>query len=361
MSQSFVEQPGPAAHRVRWRRWILGALGLIVALLVIIALAFTLSPRPGSLLIKHVFEDNAANVKQTMEAYAPREGVTTLLDQPYASDSADTKLDVYFPSTVAQTDQRLPVVIWTHGGAWISGNKDDAAPYFRMIALKGYTVVSLGYSLAPDKTYPTPVHQVNEALSYVQQNAGRFHVDPDRIVMAGDSAGAQITSEVAALTTNPAVAATLGITPALKPAQLRGVILYCGIYAMQAFTARDEVPGADTFVTRLLGWGVNTVVWAYTGERGGKPSVMAQMSTLDHVTGSYPAAFISGGNGDPLTEGQSKPLATKLHGLGVPVSTLFFPADHEPSLGHEYQYNIDLPDAQNAFVQMIEFLGDRTA
>lgn len=360
MSHPFVEQPEAGAPRRRWRRWLLGAAGVIVTLLIVIALAFTLSPRPGSLLIRKVFEDNVAQVKQTMEAYAPREGVATLLDQSYRPGGQDTKLDVYFPETVAQSDRRLPAVIWTHGGAWISGHRDDAAPYFGMIALKGYTVVSLGYSLAPEKTYPTPVHQVNDGLSYVQQNAARFHIDPNRIVMAGDSAGAQITSQIAALTTNPEFAAQLGVTPALKPAQLRGVILYCGIYDMQAFTENNRVPGADNLLTRLLGWGVDTVVWAYTGERGGKPSVMAQMSTLDHVTDAYPAAFISGGNGDPLTNGQSKPLATKLQGLGVPVTTLFFPPDHEPSLPHEYQFKIDLPDAQNAYTQMIAFLHERT-
>jgi acetyl esterase/lipase len=295
-----------------------------------------------------------------MEAYAPVQGVATLRDQQYESGSA-TRLDVYFPAAAGQTGQRLPTVVWTHGGAWIAGYKDDAAPYFGMIARKGYTVVSLGYSLAPGSAYPTPIHQVNAALAYVQQNADRFHVDPDRIVMAGDSAGAQITSQVVALTTNPAFAAQFGITPALKPSQLRGVILYCGIYDMAAFIQRDEVPGADTVATRLLGWGVNTVVWAYTGERGGKPSVMAQMSTINHVTAAYPPVFISGGNSDPLTDRQSRPLAAKLQQLGVPVTTLFFPPDHSPSLAHEYQFQLDLPDAQHAFTQMVAFLHARTS
>ena len=88
---------------------------------------------------------------------------------------------------------------------------------------------------------------------------------------------------------------------------------------------------------------------------------MAQMSTIDHVTAAYPAAFISGGNGDPLTDRQSRPLAAKLQSLGVPVSTLFFPPDHEPNLAHEYQFNIDTADAQDAFTRMIAFLHEQTA
>lgn len=333
-------------------------LGSLVGTATVL-IALNVSPRPGALLIRSVFEKGAADVKRAMEAHAPG-GISSSLDQPYRSGDDHARLDVYFSETVGP-DERLPAVVWIHGGAWISGHKDDAAPYFQLIAAEGDTVASVDYSLAPGATYPTPIHDVNDALAYVQQNAARFHVDPDRIVLAGDSAGAQITSQVAALTTNPAFAVQLGIAPALKPAQLRGVILYCGIYDMDAFTQHDEIPGADTFLTRLLSWGVNTVVWAYTGERGGKPSAMNQMSTIDHVTAAYPAAFISGGNGDPLTNDQSRPLAAKLQQLGVPVATLFFPPNHEPSLGHEYQFKIDTPDAQNAFTQMIAFLHERTS
>jgi acetyl esterase/lipase len=293
-----------------------------------------------------------------MAAYAPQ-GVSSIIDQPYRDGDKDARLDVYFPMEADQPGMRLPTVIWTHGGAWISGHKDDAAPYFQLIAIEGYAVISLDYSLAPDETYPTPIHQVNDALAYVQQNADRFHVDVDRIVLAGDSAGAQITSQVATLVTNPAYAAELGLTPSLQPAQLRGVILHCGIYDMVAFKEGGELPG-DTLATRVLGWGIRTVLWAYTDSRDPDDTLLRQMSSINHVTSDFPPTFISGGNGDPLTDDHSRPLATKLQGLGVEVTTLFYSPDHEPSLGHEYQFNLDDADAQNALTQTLAFLQQHT-
>lgn len=145
--------------------------------------ALTISPRLGTRLIRYVFEKDAADVKRAMEAHAPG-GISSLVDQPYRSGDDHARLDVYFPETVGP-DERLPTVVWTHGGAWISGHKDDAAPYFQLIAAEGYAVASVDYYVAPGATYPTPIHQVNDALAYVQQNAARFHVDPDRIVLAG--------------------------------------------------------------------------------------------------------------------------------------------------------------------------------
>jgi acetyl esterase/lipase len=56
----------------------------------------------------------------------------------------------------------------------------------------------------------------------MQENAARFHVDLDRIVLAGDSAGAQITSQIAALVANPAYAAELRLTPSLAPRNCAG-------------------------------------------------------------------------------------------------------------------------------------------
>ena len=50
----------------------------------------------------------------------------------------------------------------------------------------GFTVVSIRYTLAPEGRYPTPTRQLLQALAYLRDNADRFHVDPDRFVLAGD-------------------------------------------------------------------------------------------------------------------------------------------------------------------------------
>ena len=151
-----AETPAPPEkrrrRRVRWPGWAGGGLALLVLAMLI---AFNVSPRPGARLIRYVFEKDAAKVKRAMEAHPPGRTISSLTDQPYRAGDDGAFLDVYFPEAVGP-DERLPTVVWAHGGAWISGHKDDAAPYFQLIAAEGYAVVSLGYSLPPEATYPTP-------------------------------------------------------------------------------------------------------------------------------------------------------------------------------------------------------------
>lgn len=335
------------------RKWFLLPVGTVGGLALVALLAFNLSPRPGALLIRTVFDNNAAEVKAAMEKHAP-EGIASITNEQYRAGDDDALLDVYFPEGLAE-DEILPTVVWTHGGAWLSGSKEDDIPYFELIAKEGYTVVALEYSLAPETTYPTPVHQINDALAYIQDHAVRFHIDTDNIIMAGDSAGAQLTSQIAAIVTNSEYAASLGITPSLTPDQLKGIVLACGIYDMEAF-----LENGDMIKGGILGWGVGVTTWAYTGSRAHDSAALDEMSTIHHVTADYPPAFITGGNDDPLTDAQSKPLAEKLDELGVETTTLFYPADHEPKLGHEYQFDLDNEDGQNALREILSFIGTHT-
>jgi acetyl esterase len=79
-------------------------------------------------------------------------------------------------------------------------------------------------------------------------------------------------------------------------------------------------------------------------------------SVTNYVTGTFPPAFISSGNGDPLAP-QAVALAQKLEGLGVETDSLFFPADYSPPLPHEYQFNLDIPAGQEALARTLAFVG----
>ena len=334
----------------RWiaykRHWIpLVALGLGIGA----AAWWFLSPWPAAMLIRSVFEKGAADTVAEMEPFVPVSGVDAQYGLPYAEGDANTTFDLFRPS--GETEP-LPTVVWIHGGAWISGQSQNVDPYLQMITSHGYTSVSLNYTVAPEAAYPTAVTQLNDALGYLVAHADELGIDPDRIVIAGDSAGANLTSQLAVITTSADYASQVGITPALSPEQLRAVILNCGIYDVSGI---PNAPG-------LTGWGFRIALWAYIGERDWSDSTGdKQMSTLDHVTSDFPTTWISGGNGDPLTDSQSKPLADKLGALGVDVETVFYPADQEPALPHEYQFHLDYAAAQSALVSTLDFLERVTA
>jgi acetyl esterase/lipase len=332
------------------RKAFLWSVGSVIGVVLIIVVAFRVSPWPGALVIRTVFEHNSAAVKKALEAHTPTQAIAVLKDQSYRSNDASALLDVYYPENIAKTNKVQPTIIWTHGGAWLSGSKDNVAPYFKLLADKGYTVIALNYSLAPGKAYPAQIFELNDAYTYIQANARRFHVDANQFIFAGDSAGSQLSSQMAALITNPTYAAELAMTPALKPAQLKAVVLYCGIYKMEGLTQPEPQ------LSRIVGWGNDITVWSYTGTRDASSTLLKQMSPYYHVTKDFPSVFISGGNDDPLTNAQSKPFASELKSLGVDVSTLFYDTDHQPLLKHEYQFDLDNNDGKQALAQSLEFI-----
>lgn len=337
-----------SGSRHRWRRILACGGGLVALMMAGLGISIWLSPVPGVFIIRKVFRDNDQKITAALATHTPAD-VTSFMNEAYRANDPDAKLDVHIPNGAIERGEALPTVVWTHGGAWVAGSKDEWAPYFMVLASRGYTVVGIGYSLGPKQTYPTALHQLNDALAYLRENAGRFHIDPDNIVLAGDSAGSQISSQYAAIVTSPDYAFGVGVTPSISPGQLKGVMLYCGIY--------DLVPYFTP--TGLIGWGARVSVWAYTGNRAtsfeNNPA-LAQMSTVNHVTADFPPAFISGGNGDPLTPSQSMAFAEKLEELGADVTTLFFPDDHNPAQPHEYQFNLDAAEGQQALAESVAFL-----
>ncbi|WP_258062998.1 alpha/beta hydrolase [Pseudoclavibacter sp. Z016] len=314
------------------------------------AIIWVSTPWPAAMLIRALFELDAKRTITEMEAFAPTaDTLQAQLDVSYGDDGADTSFDLYSP---AGTSEALPTVVWIHGGAWISGGKQNVAPYVQILAAEGFTTVALNYTVAPEATYPTALTQLNDALAHLIEHAAEYNIDPSRIVLAGDSAGAQLASQLATVATNPDYAELVGLTPALAGEQIAGMVLNCGIYDVSGI---PDAPG-------LGGYGFRVALWAYLGEKDWSQTPGGlEMSTLDSVTADFPQTWISGGNADPLTSNQSQPFAAKLQGLGVPVTTVFYPDDHQPALQHEYQFKLEGADAQSALASTIDFLKSVTS
>lgn len=320
---------------------------VLTGLIVVVLVVGSITPWPSAMLIRSVFERGGQATAQETARHEPATEIDARLGLEYGG-SADTTttFDVFRP---AGADGPLPTIVWVHGGAWISGSSADVDPYLRILAAEGYTTVGLNYELGPEGAYPTAVIELNDALAYLDENAADLGIDPDHIVLAGDSAGAQLASQLAALTTNERYAGLMGIDPALDASQLSGIILNCGVYDMPAMAELDGI----------VAWGFKVALWAYTGTKNWSAEYEgATMSTIDFVTEDFPATYISGGNGDGLTWLQSIPMSQALRDVGVPVTEKFWAADHTPALAHEYQFHLDLPEAQEALEATIDWLED---
>lgn len=259
------------------------------------------------------------------------EGIERKLDLRYDTGDRDALLDVFMP---AGSRAPLPAIVWIHGGGWIGGSKDDMREYLQILAGHGYVTVGVEYSHAPRRRYPTPVRQVNAALSYLAANGAALNIDTGRLVLAGDSAGAQIAAQVAAATTDPDYAAKAGLPAVLQARQLRAVVLMCGAYDLSA-----RIPaGRARRVT-------DTVLWAYSGKKSYRADpAFGYASVAAHVTAGFPPSLISAGNGDPLLR-QSQLMTAALTQHDVPVESLFFDG-YQPPLPHEYHLDLPMPAAQ---------------
>lgn len=100
---------------------------------------------------------------------------------------------------LAPLDVSLGVVVYYHGGGWVLGTIDEAEPAGREIAARtGYSVVVVGYRLAPEHPYPAALHDALTAVDWVADHREACSTGPDTpLVVVGDSAGGGLATIVA--------------------------------------------------------------------------------------------------------------------------------------------------------------------
>ncbi len=135
-------------------------------------------------------------------------------------------------------------------------------------------VVNVDYTIAPDAIYPEPIRQVGQALAFLDREGKRLGINRDAFVIAGDSAGAQLAAQTANIITSPDYASAVGIAAPIRAGQLRGALLYCGVY--------DVAQLGD-------GWFIRTVTWAYSGKRDWRSVAgFERVSVARYVTKAFP-------------------------------------------------------------------------
>jgi acetyl esterase/lipase len=103
------------------------------------------------------------------------------------------------------------------------------------------------------------------------------------------------------------------------------------------------------------------LLWAYSGTRDFQHDpAFATWSITGNVSSAFPPALITVGNADPLRP-HSELLVDRLRAAGAEAETVFWPADHQPPLGHEYQFDLDTQPGQHFLDRMLGFLRQQLA
>ena len=83
-----------------------------------------------------------------------------------------------------------PLLIYIHGGGWITGDKAQKMPAFQPFLAKGISCAAINYRLAPAYPLPAPVHDAARAIQFIRSKAGDWNIETKRIALTGPSAGA---------------------------------------------------------------------------------------------------------------------------------------------------------------------------
>lgn len=118
----------------------------------------------------------------------------------------------------------LPVIIYYHGGGWVIGSIDSHDNICRSLANKASViVVSVGYRLAPENPFPAAIDDAYAAFIWVSKNISTFNGNPDKIAVAGDSAGGNLAAAVSLMNRDragPGLSAQILIYPSTNLSSL---------------------------------------------------------------------------------------------------------------------------------------------
>jgi acetyl esterase/lipase len=247
------------------------------------------------------------------------------------------KLDVYAQRT-APNAPPAPVVIFIHGGGWVQGTKEGSMvrgvlPYIAM----GYSVVNVEYRLANVSLAPAAIEDCRCALRWVVAHAKDYNLDPNRLVVAGESAGGHL-----ALTTGMIPASAGFDRTCLTPTEphVAAIVDFFGITDIaDLLDGPNKKPFPETWPY--------TVQWL--GNQPNRAEIATASSPLTYIRAGVPPTISIHGDADPLVPyAHSTRLQDGLQKAGIAHELVTVPGG-----GHG---NFSTAEWQRAFTAVEKFL-----
>lgn len=267
-----------------------------------------------------------------------------------APDGHPLRLDVYQPhyptlrgsNTDTASRPLSPAVIVIHGGSWSGGTKSDFEVYDRWLAAGGRVVFDVEHRLANSaQRFPAQIADIKCAIAWVKSNAGKYHVDPERLALMGRSSGGQLAL----------LAAYTADDPTLRPGScdaretsVRAVVSFYGptdLAWAYAHPGRPDVIDTRRVLENYLG-----------GSPASAPQAYAWASPIEHVSAqSPPTLFLHGGHDQVVRAENVGRIVPKLAAAGVPFTYV-----HLPWANHGFDYNFNGWGSQIAQAEISIFL-----
>jgi len=258
-------------------------------------------------------------------------------DIPYATPAAERQvLDIYAP----QGAKNLPVVFWIHGGGWQGGDKSSVQIKPQAFVDKGYVFVSTNYRLLPQVDMATIVGDIAKSIHWVHDHIAEYGGDPQRLLVMGHSAGAQL-------------AALVSIDERYLKAEGLSLSIIKACVPVDGDTY--DVPAIiETAETRRRVHGLPQAKFGHREKFGNDPAKHRDFSAVTHVVKNKGISpfFILHVAEHPDTSSQAQRLGNILKESGVPA-TVF---GAKETTHNKVNADLGLPD-DPATKALFEFLG----
>ena len=240
--------------------------------------------------------------------------ITIRRNIPYADTRNPRQmLDLILPRK-RNNARPIPVIVWIHGGAWLSGSKDNGARRIAPFVATGkFAGVSIGYRLSHEARWPAQIHDCKAAIRWIRGNANKYRLDASMVAVYGTSAGGHLSAMLGVSGNHPQLEGQLG-KYTNRDSRVTCVIDFFG---PTSFLVMDDHPGnithnaPDSPESRLIGKPIQQA-----------PKLADQASPVAHVSQDDAPHLIVHGTHDQLVPfHQSTLFHATLKQAGVP-STL---------------------------------------
>lgn len=260
------------------------------------------------------------------------ETVLVRKDLSYGPGGKWNRLDLVTPRDAKGL---LPVIVSIHGGAFVYGTKEVYQYYAASLAENGFAVINFNYRLAPEHRFPAQLEDTERVMAWLLNHASEYGLDPDRVFLVGDSAGAQLACHYAALNSNPEFGKRFSFH---RPGRVkfRAVALNCGLYE----------------ILPRQGIAMDPVVRDYL--EPGQKMEDPRLDVMGAITEAFPPAYVMTAEEDFLREA-AKPMYERLVNAGVPAKYALWTGSGQTRLGHVFHVNMNLPEAKQCNREQCEF------
>ena len=263
-----------------------------------------------------------------------------IIDIPYGEEQDNNRL---LDISVPVGNRMFPIIIYVHGGGWISGNKNSCTRICKSFAHEGYLTFNINYRLTPKYSYPTQIQDIASAINWIESNAELYGGDKTKIFLAGDSSGAHLISHYITILDNEDLRKITNIKKLISRDFIKGILLFYGAFDINELDKLNSPIVKiqnESFLGKDLGLYKKRIKW---------------VSPIFYVNEHFPPAFICTGEVDVIHL-QSVKFAKELSKYNINYKLLILSKQEYPEAKHSFLNFYKRKCSKVAMDEAIKFL-----